>query len=333
MNKRFILLISLAGVMFGSTITRVEVSVVSPVKVASIIKFSARGIVQSKQNITIHSASSGFFIPNVSINSFVKKGELLGTLQNSARELQMKSLQTQDNILKDSVELQSKQIKNNQEMLQIGVISKDKMLIQQERYQLQELKLQQAKQNLGILKLYQKHSKIHALQSGYIKYIASNGQYLSYGTLIASITPKKQFVKLFVDSVYMRYIFKNQIITLITPRGKQKAIISAILPQSSNNLIEVIAQPFNSLPVGLNLKAELIMKNIKGWSLPKSAIVIKDNKTAIFIIKGGIAHIYFVHILKNMLQTVIISNHLTQNAQIVDINAYMLSNNMKVEIK
>ncbi len=337
MNRVFILFaffISLeGGMLFANSAAKVRIDVVSPVKASSKTTFNAQGVVQSKQNITIHSESDGFFKPKVFINSFIKKGKLIGVLKNSTRAIKTQSLKVQIHILKSSIQLQSKQLKNNQEMLKLGIISKNTMLLQQQQYKIQELKLQRLQQALDMLLLYQKHSNIYAPQSGYVKYIASNGQYLSYGALLASIVPNKRFVRLFINPSYLKYISKHQTLTLITPQGKQSATISAILPKSSSNLIEVIAKPAHRLPLGLHIQARLTVKNIRGWSLPKSAITIKDNKTAVFLIKNGVAHIYFVHILKDMLQTVIISNHLAPNDKIADKNAYMLSNKMKVEIQ
>ena len=334
MNRVFILTV-LCLLLGGEGLAAqsLEIDVVSPVKAASKTKFSAQGIVQSEQNITINSQSSGFFKPKVFINSFVKKGQLLGTLKNSARNLQIRSLKTRMYILKHSIQLQAKQIKSNQEMLKLGIISKNKMLANLQQYQIQELKLQQTQQTLNMLLLYQKHANIYATQSGYIKYIASHGQYLSYGAVTASIIPNKQIVKLFIDPSYLKYIFKNESITLLTPQGKQSAVISEILPQSTNNLIEIIAKPAHQLPLGMNLQAKLTIRNINGWNIPKSAIVIKDNKPAIYIIRDGLAKMQFVHILKDMIQTVIISNNLTPNDKIADKSAYMLSNNMKVMVK
>ncbi len=243
--------------LFADSVAKVSINVVSPVKASSKITFNAQGVVQSKQNITINSKSDGFFNPKVFINSFIKKGKLIGVLKNSTREIKIQSLKTQIHILKSSIQLQSKQLKNNQEMLKLGIISKNTMLAQQQQYKIQELKLQRLQQALDMLLLYQKHSNIYAPQSGYVKYIAPNGQYLSYGALLASIMPNKQFVKLFINPSYLKYISKHQVLTLITPQGKQSATISAILPQCSSNLIEVIARPTHRLPLGLNIQAAI----------------------------------------------------------------------------
>ena len=132
------------------------------------------------------------------------------------------------------------------------------------------------------------------------------------------------------------YADKLKVGTLANIQSSYKntpATIINILPTSTNNLLEVMAIPENSLPLNLQVNATIYLKSLNGLTLPKKAIVLVENHPAIYIIKDGIAHMKYVEILRDMVDSVLIKNTLDKEDQIAVKNSYMLHDDLEVIVK
>ena len=190
------------------------------------------------------------------------------------------------------------------------------------------------KSEYNTLLLEEKNAKIYAPSSGTIINLNPNNSYLNYGSSIATLLDKNNVVKLFVDASTVGQVKKGISVSLKSSYKNCEATILSILPKSSNNLIEVIAESKEKLPLNLQLNAEIIVKQSTGLLIPKEAIVLVNNHPAVYVLdKNNIAHLSFVTIEKDMQTKALIKETLPQNTKVVLKNAYMLHDNIEVSIK
>ncbi len=235
---------------------------------------------------------------------------------------------------KEQIKIEKQKLYTAQDKLNIGVGSKN-------NYLNQKIVLSQAKERYEVIKseynrllIEEKNTQIHAPLSGTIINLNPNNSYVNYGSTIATLLDKNNVVKLFVDASMIGKVKKGMSVSLKSSYKNCKATILSILSKSSNNLIEVIAEPKEKLPLNLQLNAEIIVKNSTALLLPKEAIVLEGNHPAVYVVdEKNIAHLTFVSIEKDMQTKVLITGTLPKEAKVVLKNAYMLHDNIKVTVK
>jgi len=310
----------------------VKISVVSPQRTNKSITIDARGIVEAQERLTINVLSDGIFHPNVVTATYVKKAELIGTVTNPMREHDIGMLNSKIELLKSDIDIEEKKMKSIQEMLRLGILSKNDLLSQESKLKSKKLLLVQAKNELQRFRMLKKSEKIYAPKSGYIESISADGIYMKYGSNVATITSDKTIVRIFLDPKYINKLKILQDIKLLTRQGSFNAKLSSILPKSSSNLVEIIANTKESLSIGLSVEAKIEMSRLNGWIIPKDCIVLEQNRAAIYIINDSIAHIHFISIQKDMIDRVFISDDINEEDKIAFKSSYMLHDGMQVEV-
>ncbi len=331
MFKTVIVLIIITIPIFASTIS---VSIIKPIEKQIALSVDATGTVVSKYKTSITAKTSGLLQMKASLNNFILKGELIARVSNKPREKKIEFFKKSLALQKNQIALQKENIKTAKDKYDMGVGSKNSYLSQkillsqiQEQYNV-------TKNDYNILLLEQTNSVIYAPKNGVLTNIVANNSYINYGTKIATLLEKDNLIKLFVDSSYAQEIQKNMDVKVFSSYKNCDAKVVTILPRSSNNLVEVMVQTNESLPLNLQINAQIIIKKSNGLLIPKSAIVLVENHPAVYVIDDkDIAHIVFIDILKDMIDKALIKNTLPKDVKIALKNAYMLHDNLRVSIK
>ncbi len=327
--KPMLILISLTLFSFC-----VEVSTITPKKETLDISLSATGTVIAKNQTVITAQTTGVVHFLVSNNAQVSKGALIAKVTDKPREQKLALLKVKLSVQKEQIKIEKQKLYTAQDKLNIGVGSKN-------NYLSQKIVLSQAKERDEVMKneynrllIEEKNAQIHVPLSGTIINLNPNNSYVNYGSTIATLLDKNNVVKLFVDASMIGKVKKGMSVSLKSSYKNCKATILSILPKSSNNLIEVIAEPKEKLPLNLQLNAEIIVKNSTALLLPKEAIVLEGNHPAVYVVdEKNMAHLFFVTIEKDMQTKVLIKETLPKEAKVVLKNAYMLHDNIKVTVK
>jgi len=330
MLKKAIVSILLSLPLLASSVL---VSVVKPVKEKIDITVDATGTVQAKNTISITAKTNGVLKLFVSNDSFVKRGDMIAQVVDMPRKNKIQLLKKELNLLKNELQLQKNRVTRLEDKYKMGVGSKNGYL--SETIVLKQLKQQQVtiENEYETLLLEETNSKIVAPRSGVLINLQADGSYINYGSSIATLIDDNSLVKLFVDSAYVTKIKNGMDVKIFSSYKNCDAKIVNTLPRSSNNLIEVLVKPSEKLPLNLQINAKIILQKYLGTIIPKEAIVLVDNHPAIYLIDDkNITHLFFIDIQKDMIDKALIKNTLPENAKIALKNAYMLHDNLRVEV-
>ncbi len=311
-----------------------EVSIITPKKETLSIGLSATGVVVPKNKMLISVKSTGVVHFLVSNNAEVSKGQLIAQIGDEPRDKKLELLHNKLISQENQVKIEKQKLSTTNDKLKMGVGSKNSYLSEKIALSQAKERYEATKNEYNILFLEEENAKIVAPTSGTLTNLNPNNTYVSYGTAIATILDENNVVKLFVDASYIGDVKKGLSVSLQSSYKNCEATLISILPISSNNLIEVIAEPKEKLPLNLQLNAEIILKQSTGLLIPKEAIVLVNNHPAVYVLdEKNIAHLTFVSIEKDMQTKALIKETLPKNAKVVLKNAYMLHDNMEVSIK
>ena len=311
-----------------------EVSIITPQKKSLNIDISATGIVIPKNKMIISVKSRGILHFLVSNNSEVYKGELIARIVDKPREKRLELLHNKIISQESQVKIEKQKLNTINDKLKMGVASKNSYLSEKIALSQAKERYEAIKNEYNTLLLEENNAQIHAPSSGTLTNLNANNSYVSYGSAIATLLDGNNVVKLFVDASSIGQVKKGMSVSLQSSYKNCEATILSILPQSTNNLIEVIAESKKKLPLNLQLNAKIIVKQSTGLLIPKEAIVLVNNHPAIYVLdEKNIAHLSFVTIEKDMQTKALIKETLPKNAKVVLKNAYMLHDNLKVSIK
>ena len=310
----------------------VTVTTVAPKRSTMPLTVMVPATVVSGEAISVAVRSEGEFVPKVSLYQFVHRGGVIGGLKNPMRTLQIQGLQAQLKLIDRQIAQAKQQQKHHKEMLRLGIMSEDAFLMASDALRQKELERTKIFNALSQQILLQKGEVIRAPEEGYITSLAPSGSYLTYGMQAASMNPTRIIVRLSVPFFYAMRLKPGQPIRLESSFANISAAITAVLPNSRSNLIDVIAKPEKNLPVGTELQAKLMIRNVEGWIIPKDAIVLVQNRPALFLIKKSKAILHFITVQKDMIDKVLVTGHLKTDDQIALKNAYMLHDGATVEV-
>lgn len=311
-----------------------EVSTIAPKKETLSISLSATGVIVPKNEILISVKSTGVVHFLVSNNAEVSKGELIAQIVDKPRDKKLELLRSKLISQENQVKIEKQKLNTTNDKLKMGVGSKNNYLSEKIALSQAKERYEATKNEYNALLLEEKNAKILAPTSGTLTNLNPNNTYVSYGTSIATLLDENNVVKLFVDASNIVGVKKGMSVSLKSSYKNCAATIISILPKSSNNLIEVIAEPKEKLPLNLQLDAEIILKQSTGLLIPKEAIVLEGNHPAVYVLdEKNIAHLTFVSIEKDMQTKALIKETLSKDAKVVLKNAYMLHDNMEVSIK
>lgn len=313
-------------------VRQVKVRITKPRRSDIPVGITVQGRVEPAVTTAVNARSEGIFYPSVTLSQSLSRGGKIGDLRDPARTLQINALRDRVRLLTSQVAIERKKTDQSREMLKLGILSENAVLAQESALNDSEMLLLQAQNDLAHLQLLLKEQVIVAPSDSYVETLAPSGSYIAYGAQVATLTSKKMLVRLFVEPLYAESLHPGQTVTLLLSGRELTATLTAVLPQSSGNLIDVIAKPSEALPAGLQLSARISAKSVKGWIIPKSAVVLEQNRPAIFLVKGTTARLHFVTVQKDMLNEVLVSDALTSEDAVVYENAYMLHDDETVEV-
>jgi len=330
MFKQIIIFVSLSLQVYAS----VFISVIKPVNKKVNITIDVMGVVQSNNSVNITAKTTGILKIIVANNTFVKKGQIIAYVSSMLRNKKLKFLQEQVKLLKNESKIQENRVIILKDKYTMGVGSKNSYLNAKIVYKQFQEHYNSTKNRYKMVLLEKKNSTIYAPNSGIITRFEANNSYIHYGSKIASLLDNNNFVKLFVDASYATKIKKDMDVRIVSSYQDSDAKVISVLPKSSNNLIEVMVQADKKLPLNLQVDAKITVKKIDGILIPKESIVLVNNHPAIYIIdKKNIAHLFFIEVVKDMVNKALIKNTLPKDTDIALENAYMLHNNLKVSVK
>jgi len=311
----------------------VTISTVNPVLNSQPITIEADGIVVPKNTTVITAQASGILHPFIYNNQSVKKGDRVAKIVDARRVHKLKLLEEKLTLQKAEIKSQTIKLHDAEDMYTMGVGSKNSYL--SEKVYLEQLKgsYQTLENEYTTLQLEEQNSNVYAPQDGYITNLLSKNSYLDYQTQLATLLTEQTSVQVFLDLSYAKHITKGMQVELSSAYTHTKGVISDISNKSSNNLLEIIVKPNEQMPLNLQINASIILKNVSGIQLPKDSIVLVDNHPAVYVIKDNVAHLVFVEIQKDMIQSVLIKTPLATDAQIALKNAYLLHDGLEVTIK
>ena len=311
-----------------------EVSIITPQKKSLNIDISATGIVIPKNKMIISVKSRGILHFLVSNNSEVSKGELIARIVDKPREKRLELLQNKIISQENQVKIEKQKLNTINDKLKMGVASKNSYLSEKIALSQAKERYEAIKNEYNTLLLKENNAQIHAPSSGTLTNLNANNSYVSYGSAIATLLDGNNVIKLFVDASSIGLVKKGMSLSLQSSYKNCEATIISILPKSTNNLIEVIAESKEKLPLNLQLNAKIMIKQSTGLLIPKEAIILVNNHPAVYVLdEKNIVHISFVTIEKDMQTKALIKETLPKNAKVVLKNAYMLHDNLKVSIK
>ncbi|WP_169302259.1 efflux RND transporter periplasmic adaptor subunit [Sulfurimonas autotrophica] len=292
------------------------------------------GKVISKSRYALTAKISGILHWKISQNSTVAKGDIIALVTNKTRDKKLQYLHNKLSLQTNELNFFKTKLQTSLEKYKMGVASKNSYLSDKIAYEHLKEIYHSTLNEYNLLLLEQKNALIKAPHNGVLTNFVSNNSYINYGTTIAMLLDENNYVKLFVDSSYAVKIKKEMQVQLQSSYKNCFATIVNILPKTSNNLMELIAKPAEKLPLNLQLTAKIILKNLNGILIAKEAIVLVDNRPAVYLIdKNNIAHLAFIEIQKDMLQNALIKNTLPKDARVALKNAYMLHDNLRVSVK
>jgi len=331
MFQKIILFYLISLPVFASSVL---ISIIEPKMSTMSSTIEVNGKVISKSRYVLTAKTSGILHWKISQNSTVSKGDIIALVSNKTRDKKLQYLHDKLSLQTSELSSFKTKLQTSKEKYAMGVGSKNSYLSEKIAYeQLKEI-YHTTQNEYDILLLEQKNALIKSPQNGVLTNFVSNNSYINYGTTIAMLLDENNYVKLFIDSSYAAKIQKGMQVQLQSSYKNCSATIINILPKASNNLIELIAKPDEKLPLNLQLTAKIVLKNLNGILIPKEAIVLVNNRPAVYLIdKNNIAHLVFIEIQKDMLQNALIKNTLQKDARVALKNAYMLHDNLKVSVK
>ncbi len=331
MLKFFLIFAIYSLSVFASSL---EISAVHPHKSAYTVTIDVDGVVESKNAEAVSVKREGNIHFIVANSSKISKGDLIATLTNTLADKKIEFLKKRLDSLKDEILIQKQKLKTTQDKNRMGVGSKNIYLSEK----LSLLQIQQrydtTQNEYQILLFKLKNSSVYAKKSGVITDIIEEGSYVTYGSKIATIINQNSLVKLFVDAVDVQSIKNGMRVKLQTDYKTYNATILHVTPKSRDNLIEVIAKADKKLPIDLHVSAKIVLKEAEALAIKKESIVLVQNHPCVYTIDDkNTAHLHFIQIIRDMIDTVIIKNTLPKGAKIALKNAYMLHDNLEVIVK
>lgn len=310
----------------------VKVSLASPLRSSMPLNQTVTGITEPRLKITLNILSEG----TVHLKSYdgqqVHKGDTVAVISNDQRENMIRSFNENIKLLEHQIKAGKEKLYSAKEMLKLGIVSKNTVLDARNALEDKKVVLNQTKIELGKLELQNTASVIKAPADGYIEALLPDGSYVSYGQVLCKIIDSRVQTRLYVPPIFAKELHIGQKVEILGQGITSTAKIVAIMPQSNDNLLDVIAFPEKSLPVGLHIEAQIEMSETKGWIIPKDSIVLVQNRPAVYLIENNKAVLHFVTVQKDMIDKVLVTDHFQPHDNIALKNAYMLHDGASVEV-
>nr|WP_163327679.1 efflux RND transporter periplasmic adaptor subunit [Desulfurobacterium thermolithotrophum] len=316
--------------------TRVPVKVFKPIEKISDITVEVPGRIDLSNVCAITSKTEGYITTYVGRGDSVKKGKVIADIQNEILKTKALFLKNKISLIKGELLNFNKKLKNYQELFQLGLVSKNDLVNLKNTILNKKLELENLQHQLRILQFQENYSKIISPCNGYVLEIVPNKGYVKIGTQIAKVyNPQKAYLSLYLPIEYLSEIKTNKKLKIKILKKWYIGKIKEVIPITNGNLVEVKVSDINSLFLPLNYKftAKISIKKLKGLVIPKEAIVIKDNKPILFIVKNNKAIMKQINVLKDLGNEVLVTGDLSPKDLVVISNSYRLQNGTEVTIR
>ncbi len=315
-------------------ILHVKVSVIFPKATRMPIITRVRGIVEPLTKYTINAQVEGVLHNLVVDGEAVKKGTVIARLNNPPLDNKISFMTSRIELLENQLNIERKRLQSMKKMLDLGIVSEKEYLTQQSIIEEKMIALKLAQSDLKNLNLQKQREIVKTQIDGFISKLASEGSYIGIGGKVCDILSKKVRIRLFVPFWMSKNLKSGQYLYIELQDGKVKGRIKEILPKTSGNLVEVLADLEKTMPLGLNVEAKIVSRENIGWIIPKDSIVLVQNRPAVFVIKNNIAKLRFITVLKDMVNKALVKkDNFKPTDKIVLKNAYLLNDQMAVEVE
>jgi RND family efflux transporter MFP subunit len=315
--------------------TRVEVKVARPVGVTDTLVFQAQGKVTTKKSFSVTALSEGRIKKvNVAIGELVKKGQVIALLENSELDRELSIQNDKLQLSRKTVEDLEKKVKTAEEMLSLGIISESDLISIKQELNTRKTEAHDLEITSERLRGRENNYQVVSDTKGYISEILPEQSFVTYGQAVAGIISlEDEQIEAFVPFDQLSQPSKGDPVLIscnsLTITGK----VSYSFPSANSNLIKVIIIPDKPVPMNLEVKVTFKIRTVNGLLIPKSAVVMDEEKPVIFIVKNNIAYKKPITVEKDYLDKVVIANDLGPDDVLVTENAYLLSDQTNVTVK
>jgi len=315
--------------------TRVEVKVARPVGVADTLVFNAQGRVTTKKSFSVTSLSEGRIKKvYVSVGELVDKGQVIALLENIELDRELSIQNDKLQLGRKTVEDLEKKVKAAEEMLSLGIISESDLVSLKQELNTRKTEAHDLEITNDRLKGRENNYRIVSGTNGYISEILPEDSFVNYGQAVAGIVSlEDEQIEAFVPFDQLSLPARGDDVLISCNNMTVSGKVSHSFPSANSNLIKVIIIPDSPIPLNLEVKVTFKVRAVSGLLIPKSAVVMDEEKPVIFIVKNNIAYKKTITVEKDYLDKVVIANDLGPDDVLVVENAYLLSDQTNVTVK
>jgi RND family efflux transporter MFP subunit len=319
----------------SETEVSVEVSVTHPSSVTDTLTFESQGTVNAKKRFTITALSEGH-IKTVysSVGDLVKPGQVIAVLENPEMDHELLMQNDKMKFMQEMSDSLEKRVTTAKELLALGILSQSDFVALQQELNTQKSELRDQEIICTRLEARSRNYRVVADMSGYITDIRPERSYIGYGEEVAEvISVDNEQIEAYVpfDSAIQPQKGDTALITCnnLTMAGT----VSGSFPEAIANLVKVIVIPESPVPLNLSVKVSFYGQAMQGLLIPKSAVVMEEGRPVVFVVTGGKAIKHVITVVKDYLDRLVITSDIGADDDLVTENAYLLSDQMDVEVK
>lgn len=311
----------------------IEVQTIKPKNNINNSFVEVQGKVNSSKSLSISSIADGKVIKTfISIGDNVTKGQIIAQINNVDSQNDLTSLKSKLEINKSTISNLSNKLKDYEEMLKVGIVARNDIITIKNDINTKKSENEDIKITINKLNNRNSNNILKSPYTGYVNDVVAEGSFVSYGQNVSTIIPlTDQYIEALIPSENLKDIKIGQEVTI--KDMSEKGYITNISPVSSFNMVKAIVKTKAHLSLGLDMQLKILIKVLKGLTIPKSCIVIQEGKTAVFIVKDSKAILREIEVEKDNNKDVIISKGLTVKDSVVTKNAGILADGTKVVIK
>ncbi|HEY9766155.1 MAG TPA: HlyD family efflux transporter periplasmic adaptor subunit [Chroococcales cyanobacterium] len=322
------------GISCSEALAGINVKVLHPQSVLDEIAVEGQGRVVLQKKNSLTSLAEGRVAKIFAlVGDPVSMGQTLILLENPESERDAAAIKSKLDLNRRSLVLLARKERDAKELLDLGVMAKNEVSSLQNELLVKRMETSELQASLEKLRLRKKNQRILSKASGFLTQIVPEGSFLSYGQEAATILdPASEQIEALFPFERAPEIKPGQSAILsangISVRGK----VIRLFPSATANLVKVLISPTRPLPLDLNLQVKLRVKTRRGLMLPKSAVVMNDGRTFVFLLKGKKVQQREIHVDRAYDDRVILSGVSLSESVVVE-NASVLSDGTEVDFR
>ena len=315
--------------------TSVLVRAGHPAGVADTLTYEAQGKVTSARSFSVAALSEGRIrTVLVPVNGQVKKGDVIAVLENSEMDSAFTSQSEKLRLSSETEANLKKKVAAGEEMYSLGIIAESDLVSMKQELNNQIREVHDAQIEYDRLKNRRDQYNVMAEVAGYVSSVLPEKSFVTYGQTIAEIVSlDDEQVQAFVPFDQLVQPVPGDEVLISSNSMAVSGKVSHIFPSTGSNLITVNINPDQPIPMNLDVMVTFKVKGVKGFQIPKSAVVLAEGKPVVFLVRDGKAVQEDITILKDYLDTVVITDDFRLDDVLVMENAYLLSDQMNVTVR